>query len=403
MMGVILLALASNVFLITSPLMGSVLEVVWLILWLLCESLTNVVLMLFLVNLYVLDTVGDESRTAALSSMNGWATLGDCMSFVVGGNITTYTQKALPVYYVAASIHALNFLYIAFVLPESFTREKRDNLKRERVKEASRRNTVLAQLPARKRLFYRLSECIGPLKALKPSLNERTGRRNWRLFICAVHIFLLMLGAGHATMAMLTFLTSKHNYKPVDTGYALALYSLVASFTMAFVIPPLLALLRPLYRRWKEKEGQQASGDADNNHADNPDTADESADRLDLHVTVGSWILEACGFLFVTHSSTRSGQYASIVVIGLSAARTPVFRSLVAASVEPLKQGETLAAIEMVSSVGMFISPLLMGTILRKTISTMPTLVFWIYGALVLSASSILLLVRESDRYQKPR
>ncbi|KAF9261434.1 MFS general substrate transporter [Marasmius fiardii PR-910] len=399
MIGAVITALSSNVFLITSPWMGSGwLEIVWLILWQLFESLSNVLLMLFLVNLYILDTVDAESRTAALSAMNGWATLGDAVSFSVGGNITTHTHRALPVYYVAASIHALNLLYIIFLVPESFAKEKRDDLERERIEEASRRKAIVSQLPVRKRLLYRLSEYLGPLKLLKPSIDKRTGRRNWRLFICAVHVFLVMLGAGYATMAMMTLLTSIYNYKPADTGYALALFSVTASFTMAFVIPRLLRMLRPLYRRWSRREVQEAPGDTDNNN----DSTDESTDRLDVHVTVGSWLLEACGFLLASHAATRFGQYASVVVIGLSAARSPVFRSLVASSVEPLKQGEALTAIEMVSSVGLFISPLLLGTILTKTILTMPTLVFWVNAALVLSASGILLLVRESDRYQRP-
>lgn len=69
-------------------------------------------------------------------------------------------------------------------------------------------------------------------------------------------------------------------------------------------------------------------------------------------------------------------------IIGFSAAHTPIFRSLVVASVEPLKQGthilgvnirmsthksiwtgEVLAAIEMMSGIGVFLSPVVMGSI----------------------------------------
>lgn len=72
----------------------------------------------------------------------------------------------------------------------------------------------------------------------------------------------------------------------------------------------------------------------------------------------------------------------AVTIVGFSAAHAPIIRSLVVSSVDPLKQGthfepakilltthgsrwigEVLAAIEMMSSIGAFLSPLVMGSI----------------------------------------
>jgi len=74
--------------------------------------------------------------------------------------------------------------------------------------------------------------------------------------------------------------------------------------------------------------------------------------------------------------------YEAATIIGLSTAHAPIFRSLVVASVEPLKQGthildpnirmsthksiwtgKVLAAMEMMSGIGIFLSPIVMGSI----------------------------------------
>ncbi|ESK91385.1 tetracycline-efflux [Moniliophthora roreri MCA 2997] len=395
MLGTVTLALASNLFLITSQFMNDILEIVWLILWLLLDSVSNAMLMLFLVNAYVVDVVDAEIRTAALSTLNGWAKLGDGISFIIGGNITTYTNEILPVYILAASIQALTLVYIAFVLPESFSREKRDALRGEKEAEAARIAASRSHMSVHRRILHSFLSSLGPLKNLKPTYNERTGRRNWRLIILTIHIFLAMVGAGYVVTAMIIYLTSMYGYKAADTGYVLAIYSLSGSFTMAFIVPAVIKFLRPRYKR----NGSQSESERDEPATE--DIVSEITDRLDVHVTAVSWIIEGAALLLAAHMATRVGQYTGILLAGLSEGRNPVFRSLVAASVEPLKQGETLAAIEMVFSFGLFVSPLIMGTIYTSTIGTAPTIIFWVNAGIVISSSLILLLVRESDRYQR--
>ncbi|KAK1234376.1 hypothetical protein PQX77_002414 [Marasmius sp. AFHP31] len=216
MLGVITMSMAANLFLVTSRYMNSVMEVVWLILWLLTDALSNTFLMTFLVNLYIIDLVSAEARSIMLSTMNGLATIGDTISFTAGGNITTYTHEVLLVFYISVSLDALACFYVLFILPESFTKDKRDELQRERAEETSQHVAEMSHLPRRKRIVKRLASYVGPFKILKPTLNERRGRRNWRLLISSAHIFTASLGSGYSGFAMVIFLTSKYNYKPAD-------------------------------------------------------------------------------------------------------------------------------------------------------------------------------------------
>jgi len=80
----------------------------------------------------------------------------------------------------------------------------------------------------------------------------------------------------------------------------------------------------------------------------------------------------------------------------------PTVRSLVAGSIDPLKQGEALAAIEMVSHAGGVLSPIIMGSIFTATVGRTPLLLFYVHMAVVLISGALLFLVRDADRHQKP-
>lgn len=88
----------------------------------------------------------------------------------------------------------------------------------------------------------------------------------------------------------------------------------------------------------------------------------EISDHLDVHVTVGSWVVESLAYIAIGFMNTIGSQLAgyfpplislrpltnylpvlAVVGIGFGAGRVPAFRSLVAGSVDPLKQGMAIS------------------------------------------------------------
>ena len=170
-------------------------------------------------------------RTVALSTIYGWAQLGEfvyltstpgftiscaggALSFSLGGLITPWFNNVTRVYIVSIVMHALICIYIVAVLPESFPRHKREELRREREAEAA---SASSRSPFRKALAS-VATVFEPLKQLKPTRNHVTGRRNWRLVYCACYIFTVMIADGYATNSMLIYFTTHYKYGPAEVS-----------------------------------------------------------------------------------------------------------------------------------------------------------------------------------------
>jgi len=304
--------------------------------------------------------------------------------------VTTGTHNILPVYRLAAILHVLVLVFTFFFLPESFTMEKRNELLRRSSEESQNNRNGLFQP-----IVSKLKTIVAPLKVLKPKYDERTGRRNWRLFFCTLHALLVEIGGNYAHTILVIYLTARFNYKPDQMGFFLAFLSLSYTFTTILVVPTIIPILRPIYKRRARQHHLTDSEPSDQ------DTVSESTDYLDIHIAVVSLIVEAGGYVLFSAMTTKTGQYIAAFIIALGGGARAVFRSVVAASVEPLKQGETLAAVEMVASIGMVISPLYMGAVLSATIVIMPALIFYTIALIVLLGASVLFLIKDSDRYIK--
>ncbi|KAG2150711.1 MFS general substrate transporter [Suillus bovinus] len=359
---------------------------------LLVQSFSGTMTMMFIVNIYTVDISSAEERTPILSAINGWAVLGQAVAFAIGGLVTTKTNNPLIVYYISISILGAIFLYVLALLPESFPKEKRDELRRQRLAQQNVEASARRNLSSR--LISTITIMFEPLKQLIP-VRKADGKRNWRVVYCAIHIVIAMLADSYASAALLLLYTTKYSYNSAQTGIVLTTLSLSAVFSLTYVIPSLIRVLRPVYtRKVFLLEDQQDPID---------DTAvSTSTDLLDVHITFASWVISAVSYVMASATTTHLSHLIAVAAVGFSAAHIPIIRSLVVSSVDPLKQGEVLATIEMMSSIGAFLSPLVMGGIFTATISTQPMLVFYIHAAIVIAAASLLLLVRDSDRYQKP-
>ncbi|KAN0087881.1 Major facilitator superfamily domain containing protein [Tylopilus felleus] len=342
----------------------------------------------YVINLYIVDVCVPEDRTAALSKVAGWAALGTCISYALGGFITTKTGNPLIVFYAAAAILAVTLIYVIAFLPESFSEEKRNAASRmlsEPSMDGSSETTRFASL-----------HIFEPLKMLIPT-RSLDGTRNWRLVWCAVHLFLFMAANAYIGAAWLVLATSKYHLTPAETGLFLTIVAVSSTIVLMAIVPSLVRFLRPYYRR-KIIRSLLAGEDVIHNEA----LESEASDRLDVHLAFMSCVAAAVFYLSAAASKTSTTLIFSAICIGLVSIHTPTTRSLVAGSVDPLKQGEALAAIEMVSNAGVVLSPIVMGSILTATIGTTPLLVFYVHLVVVLVSSALLFLVRDADRYQKP-
>lgn len=130
--------------------------------------------------------------------------------------MTTMTHNILPVFRLAAIVYIVVLTFTFFFLPESFAKEKRDELRRRHASEEPQntRKNLLQSLVSKVKMIF------APLKGLKPKYNERTGRRNWRLFFCTLHALLIEISTNYAPSLLIIYLTAKFHFKPDQASFA---------------------------------------------------------------------------------------------------------------------------------------------------------------------------------------
>ena len=109
----------------------------------------------------------------------------------------------------ATAIYAATFMYIAALLPESFSEEKRNalsNLGQEPSNNGHPTTTCFAVL-----------HIFEPLKMLVPG-RRLNGTRNRRLAWCAAHVFLFTVARSYAWSAWMVFATSIYHLTPADVS-----------------------------------------------------------------------------------------------------------------------------------------------------------------------------------------
>ncbi|KDR78060.1 hypothetical protein GALMADRAFT_266598 [Galerina marginata CBS 339.88] len=404
LLGLIFIVVVDHFSILTFQLLEGWKQAVMFALWATCELTGSSLAVIFVINMCIVDLAQPEKRSVGLSKVTGWSYLGSALSFSLGGSITARTHDTITVYITSLSILGSLLLYTVVAVPESFPSAKREKLRRERVARAPSSQSWIQTL--------KLSTAVvsEPLQLLKPDYNPLTGRQNWRLVYCAVHIFIVTVADGYAVIAMALYCTTRYNYTPAETGYVLSTLHITNAIVLTALVPCVVRSMKPLYKL-KELVGLSDLETMAGDHGICSETMTEDAsrrvvwrtsDHLDVHITMISWAVESLAYIALGAATTVTGQLVAVICIGLGAGRAPVFRSLVAASVDPLKQGEALASMEMVFNLASVLSPMLMGNIMTLTITRAPQTLFYVHAAIIALGASVLFLVRDSDRYKKP-
>ncbi|KIJ54075.1 hypothetical protein M422DRAFT_25042 [Sphaerobolus stellatus SS14] len=355
------------------------------LIWLILHCLTDALPLELVINMYVIDVIDPNERTAFLSILAGWGVLGISPSFLLGGVLSSYFKDVSLVFYTSAVSMALAFVYVLFLIPESFPKSKRDLIKRQREDERSRRR--------RNPLMKLLSNLVTPfesLRLLKPIRNPSTGRKSYRLVWCGLHAFVAGVGEIYTTAIVLIYLITERKFSPAETGLGLTIFTVGCVLVLLFVVPTVRRHLTPFYTRPDPVQSGTPSLQI-------PQDSQKYSTTLDVHIAFGSWVIGAVALVLVGISKTKTGVYLSLLLWSLCAGRMPVFKSLVACSVEPALQAEALSAVHALLSAGGLLSPIVLGSVFTWTINSLPLTVFFVHGAVVIVGASFLFLIRDEE------
>ncbi|KAJ6569453.1 major facilitator superfamily domain-containing protein [Mycena capillaripes] len=352
-----------------------------LVSWLILISITGSWQFDLMTAMYVADTTTAHARTSSLSIVLGWGYFAGVPGFALGGAVTTHTGSNTAVYWLVIALALILLGYIAFVLPESFDKPKRVRLQEQWESESAGRG----------RAGY-LESFFRPLALLKPHRNPTTGAWNLRLLWCGIHAFTSGIASGYIWTAILVYLALHLGYKPDENGYLLTAGAVATGVSLVIITPLAIKFGRPFYRAtdMRSRSGPEPEG-----------TTSEGS-KMDTHLAMFGWILDVVAIALFPLARTRMQVLIPIIILGASYFRISAFRSVVVASGDPVRSGEILAAIQTVTSLGIALSGLVLGSVLSASINTSPGLVFRVYSAIASVSVIALCLIRESDKYVAP-
>ena len=138
---------------------------------------------------------------------------GASISLALGGSITTKTGNPLIVFYIAVAIMTSTFIYVVFVLPETFPEDKRKPVS------CMRSESPVDKIPKATGLSS-IFLVFEPLKMLIPT-RSLGKNHNWRLTWCAAHSFVFVTAHPHSSSAWFVLITSKFHLTPADVSTGL--------------------------------------------------------------------------------------------------------------------------------------------------------------------------------------
>ncbi|KAJ7652097.1 major facilitator superfamily domain-containing protein [Mycena polygramma] len=350
-----------------------------LLLWLILISLAGTWQFDLITAMYVADTTTPQQRTSSLSIVLGWGYFAGVPGFAIGGAVTACTGSNTAVYWIVIALALVLLAFIAFILPESFGTSKRLRLREQWESERS-------GIGPAGRLESTLGTFFRPLALLKPDRNPATGRWNLRLLWCGIHAFASGIASGYIWSAVVVYLALHLGYKPDDNGYVLTTVSVATGASLVIVTPFVLKIGRPFYN-------------AANSNPTNSEVAAAGDSKMDLHLAIFGWIIDAVAVALFPLARTRTEVLIPMVILGASYFRVSAFRSVVVASGDPVRSGEILAAIQTLTSLGVALSGLVLGSVLSASINTFPGLVFLVYSAIAFVSVIALCMIRDSDKY----
>jgi hypothetical protein len=82
------------------------------------------------------------------------------------------------------------------------------------------------------------------------------------------------------------------------------------------IIPWIVRHLRPLYKRKQlvglTEDNLTPDSDGDDSSSKVGNVVSETSDRLDVHITIGSWIIESLAYIAVATTTTLTSQLAGL-------------------------------------------------------------------------------------------
>lgn len=310
---------------------------------------------------YASDCTAPHKRNVAFGYYHGCLFAGIALGPLIAGRIVKATGDILSIFYLAVGAHALFFLWLIFVVPESLTKE-RQRIAREKLSgkdadyipghgEGYTQNifTTITK-------YLRGANLLAPLAILwptEPGTNPQL-RRNL-FFLAAVDATMFGVAMGAMTVVLL-YAEYMFHWGTPETSDFLS-YVNIGRVTVLIVILPLVSRL---LRGPSSKAAMKTSG----------------CDNIELGIIRVAVLFDMIGF--IGYCTVRTGELfiLSGIIASVGGMGSPTLSSAITKHVPPERTGQILGAMGLLHAIGRVVAPLIFNMIYAKTVGGFTQTVF---------------------------
>lgn len=310
---------------------------------------------------YASDCTPPDRRNVAFGYYHGCLFTGIALGPLFAGKIVAVTGDILFVFYLAVGAHAIFFLWLIFIVPESLTIE-RQRIARKKLSvkdvdhapdhdEDAKQNTS-----TRIANYFSRGNMLGPLAILwptEPGTNPQL-RRNL-FFLAAVDATMFGVAMGSMTVILL-YAEYMFDWGTYDTSVFLT----IVNIGRVLVLLVLLPLASRLLRGPDSKAVKKSSG----------------CDNIELGIIRVAVLFDMMGY--IGYSTVRTGSLfiLSGIIASVGGMGSPTLSSALTKHVPPERTGQILGAMGLLHAIGRVIAPIVFNLIYAKTVGGFTQTVF---------------------------
>ncbi|KAH8927378.1 MFS general substrate transporter [Atractiella rhizophila] len=368
------------------------------------DGMFGIFLFTLAVQNYIVDTVDKDARATYFSFEKGFNFVLIAVATSLGGWIYDKTGNLTSPFIVATVAWATLALYTVFIMPESLTSEER---KKRKVNPSTSSPLsgngaagTAAESKTNKTLWMRLKESDAR-KNLSSFLPQKLedGGSDWRIVGATVGYAVLNLTDGFFIYLVSFYATGRLQLSASRLGFVITFWLTVNALNLVAIFPFIKGLAR---RRADVSPATQTdsalsllSGEATESTPllddieENPDQLPSEvskdangpieAHEFDRAFGCFSYLLRMVGLIWIGNSTSWQGLVVGLGLSGLSTGSGPAIQAYMTCLVR--RPDRLLAGLQMLDTLGLAISPLIMSSIYGATLDSSPAFPFYLSAA----------------------
>ncbi|KAG9258956.1 major facilitator superfamily domain-containing protein [Emericellopsis atlantica] len=335
---------------------------------------------------YTSDCTPPSKRAVYIGYTHACLFTGIALGPLLAGYLVKWTGSLLLIFYVVVGCHTVFILLLAFVIPESLVKSKREAAREAWAKEKESREHMMGSC------LSRIQEVnpFEPLAILWPTGPGTSSKLRTNLVALAISDT-IVLGSSIATGAVIILYSGyMFHWGTLKSSQFISALSFVRVFALLGVFPLInyFARVRPAQRR--EASGviaREKNGGAD------------MVDIWVMRVAILSDVVGVLGYIFARHENVF---FASGMMTAFGGLGSATIQAVITKHVPQRKIGQILGATGMLHALCRVVGPVVFNGIYAATVKTYPQAFFVVLCALFIFAFLSTFAIRPAGEFTRP-